>query len=465
MKRILHLCTCLVLLFIQQIKAGEDHHGQLTTGGSLYYRAEPLNNYHLKGESQDDVTLYVHLQGLKKPGDPSVHKIPLNLSIVIDKSGSMSGDKIDNVRKAVQYVISQLDENDRLSIVLYDNYVNVLCEPQRVTDKQFLRDKVQTITADGSTNLEGGMRKGFELVKSVKSLLGGKDEMVNRVILLSDGLANVGISDPVELSKISNNYFNEERISISTFGVGADYNEDLMSKIAGQGGGRYYFISSAEQLPSLFREEIQGISSVVAKNTTLRIDYPQDKLILDKVFLYSYKLSDGALLLNFNDVFAEEQKAIVIRFRLKGKVSEKLAFTCMLTYANALDGEKAIEDKRLVNVESTDDKKVFASGFNKAASEGCVLHISGEKFEQAVQAANNRNFRESKALIKEAKQMLDTHFKLFGEHPFLKELYNDMVNYEKVIDDLEKTKDGDGFRLSIKSHKSSSFNRRYRSKF
>ena len=439
--------------------------GEAAPGGSVYFRTEPLNNYWYNGNNSDELFLYVHLQGAKKVDD-GPKRLPLNLSVVIDKSGSMAGAKIDYVRKAVDYLVNQLAEDDRISIVLYDTDVQVLCDPQVVgSSKETIKARVKGIVADGSTNLEGGMRKGFELVRNVKSLVGNDREMVNRVLLLSDGLANVGVTDAGELSKISNEYFNEHRISISTFGVGADYNEDLMSKIAGQGGGLYYFISSPEQLPELFKNELQGLSTVVAKNAVLTIKFPENLIKLDHVYMYTYKLSDGMIVMNFNDLFSEEQKSITIRFKTKEKIKDKLTFYSSLSYRSENGEAKDIMHDLTCSIEPTADKSVHQKGFNKIGSEGYVLQVSSEKFESAVQAANNRQFDASRKQIKEAKEILDEHFKLFGDHPFLKGFYNEMKEYEDIISDLEKEKDQQKFNLHIKKHKSSFYRSRYRSKF
>ena len=461
------ITLALAALFISPLCRAQEagtHRGELAPGGSVHFRTEPLNNWHT-GSNSDELFLYVHLQGVKKASEGPV-RMPLNLSVVIDKSGSMSGAKIDYVRKAVDYLVTQLSEEDRISIVLYDTDVRVLCEPQIVgNSKNAIKAKVNSIVADGSTNLEGGMRKGFELVRSVKSLVGKDKEMVNRVLLLSDGLANVGVTDPKELNKISNEYFSEHRISISTFGVGADYNEDLMSKIAIQGGGLYYFIRSPEQLPDLFKDELQGLSTVIAKNAVLKIKYPESIVQLDHVYNYAYKISDGMLMMNFNDLFSEEQKSITIRFKAKGRIKEKISFAGTLTYRAENGDPKDITHDLTCSIEPTDDKEVYRKGFNKIASEGYVLQVSSDKFEAAVQAANNRQFDPSRKLIKEAKEVLSEHFKLFGEHPFLKGLYTEMKEYEDIISDLEKMKDSQEFNLSIKGHKNKYHSRKARSKF
>ena len=247
------------------------HHGSLALNGSLYFRAEPLNNF--MKDKQEELYYYIHLQGIENT-TITKKRIPLNLSVVLDRSGSMAGDKLKHTKDAVKYLVNQLGNDDVLSIVLYESGVEVFLEPQRIEDKAALLKRIDGIFTAGSTNLEGGIRKGYELNKMAKKLIGS--EMISRVMLLSDGLANVGIVDSKELSDITRDFFEKDKISISTFGVGTDYNEDLMAKIAMQGGGKYYFISSPDQLPALFNEELQGISNAVAKNTILKITFPKD---------------------------------------------------------------------------------------------------------------------------------------------------------------------------------------------
>ena len=114
-------------------------------------------------------------------------RTPLNISLVIDRSGSMDGDKLKHAKLAAQFVIDQLSPEDYVSIVQYDDAVDVVSTSNRVGDKQLLKRKVDAISAGGSTNLGGGMLEGYHQVKSTYN-----DGFVNRVLLLSDGLANVG---------------------------------------------------------------------------------------------------------------------------------------------------------------------------------------------------------------------------------------------------------------------------------
>jgi Ca-activated chloride channel family protein len=150
--------------------------------------------------------------------------LPLNISVVIDRSGSMSGDKIRNAKQAAKFIVDQLNPDDYFSVVMYDQTVDVVHEASKVENKQAIKLKIDRIVDRGSTNLMGGAMKGYEQVR--KNYRSG---YINRVLLLSDGLANEGITDAKQIERIVRKKSMDEGISISTFGVGNDYNEDLMN--------------------------------------------------------------------------------------------------------------------------------------------------------------------------------------------------------------------------------------------
>lgn len=429
------------------------HHGEMATNGSLYFRAEPVNNFY--NEKTGNVYYYVHLQGAEQTASPVKKRLPLNLSVVIDRSGSMEGQKIAHTREAVKYLVNQLSHDDVLSIVLYESAVEVFLEPQRIENKTELLARIDKIVTAGSTNLEGGIRKGFELVKNARKLVGG--EMVNRVLLLSDGLANVGVSDPAALSGITRDFFEKDRISISTFGVGADYNEDLMAKIALQGGGHYYFIQSPETMPGLFAEELQGISSVVAKNTKLKITFPADQLQYDRTYAYNSTLSGNTLEISFNDVFTKEQKSVLISFKTKGKLNGPVAISADLQYSNTtFEAPVAIADSRKTEMRKAADDKEMDKGYNVAASEGYALEISAELYEEAAQLCDREKFDEAKDKVREAITLLDNHFRKCGENLFLRDFEKKLKDYEALIGDMKKM-DRETLRIHIKSEKARRF--------
>jgi Ca-activated chloride channel homolog len=458
--------TFITILIVAQfatmsIQAQQPHHGELTTNGSLYFRAEPVNNF--LPQKAGNVYYYVHLQGVKKMISDKNENVPMDLSVVLDKSGSMAGDKLKYTKEALKYVVNQLGSRDIISIVLYDSDVSVFLEPQKLEgDRTELLRRIDGIADGSSTNLEGGIRKGYDLIKKVKKI--NETEMIHRVLLLSDGLANVGMSDPEGLAAITRKYFEQDHISISTFGVGNDYNENLMAKIALQGGGLYYFIYSAEKLPEIFKEELKGMSNVVAKNTVLKVKFPGE-LTYERTYSFNSNVKNNILEINCNDIFAEEQKSILICFKTKGKLNSPIVIETVIDYLNANNEPMTpVADLRKSEIKPAVDEKEYDSGYNKAASEGYALGISQELYDNAIEFANAEKFKEAKEKVAEAREVLDTHFKKVGEHVFLRELDKKLSEYALLIDDM-KDMDRETFRYNIKFQKRSSFYRKARAKF
>lgn len=439
----------------------QTHHGDVAANGSLYFRAEPVNNF--LPDKEGNLYYYVHLEGLKKVAGAAKERVPMNISIVLDRSGSMDGDKLSYAKEALKYVIKQLGSQDVLSIVLYDTGVEVFLQPQRLEDKNALLKRVDKIVTLGSTNLEGGIRKGYELVKTAKKLIGS--DMVNRVLLLSDGHANVGISDPEQLAAITRDFFEKEHISISTFGVGSDYNENLMAKMALHGGGMYYFIQHPEKLPSMFDEELKGMSHVIAKNTSLKIKFPVETLTYVRTYAFASHIVGNILELQFADLFAEEQKSILICFSTKGKLKAPISIEAELSYSNAnMEPMIAMVDTRKSELKIAANDTEYAGGYNRAASEGYAHEITAELYEEAVKLTEVERYADAKIKVKDARDILAIHFTKIGEHPFLREFDTKLSEYTLIIDDM-KNMDRETKSYSIKMQKHSHFKRQVRSKF
>jgi Ca-activated chloride channel family protein len=220
-----------------------------------------------------------YLQLTVATADPvSPARRPVNLAIVLDRSGSMRSEgKMENAKAALRALIDQLHSDDILSIVVYDDVVDVLRRACRVGNRDDIRRLVDEVYPRGWTNLGGGMIEGFH---QAEKNVGG--EFVNRVILLSDGLANQGITDPAELTRIVRR-FRARSISLTTIGVGLEYNENLMVSLSEGGGGNYYFLESARNLASVFRKEFNLLSCLVAQNASIELTFGKGVRVRDVI--------------------------------------------------------------------------------------------------------------------------------------------------------------------------------------
>ena len=209
-----------------------------------------------------------------------------NLVVVVDESGSMDSDgKIQMVRSGLLLLLGELDENDIISIVTYEDDAEVLMGPTPVTEdtKPMIAEQIQSLTAEGSTNLYAGMVLGYELAEA-QTIKHAGDDMLYRVMLLSDGVVTAGIDDTDTIVAKSAEY-NEKGIGITTIGVGTDFNQELMYELANQGGGNFYFIQDAAKLMEVFIHEIEYLMTPVAENLKIAFTLPQGFEVED---IYGY---------------------------------------------------------------------------------------------------------------------------------------------------------------------------------
>jgi len=196
-------------------------------------------------------------------------RLPLNLVMVLDRSGSMNADnKWGYVRKAVEDALELLGPNDYVTLVTYSSGVQTVIPTTRNVDLAWARSKIAQLSPEGSTNLHGGLSEGTRLLTEHLD-----SKHLSRVLLLSDGIANVGPSSTQELRAFAETA-SGKGIRISTLGVGADYNEDLMLGVAKDSGGSYYFIDQPSKVASIFQEELSGLINVVARELQVTITLP-----------------------------------------------------------------------------------------------------------------------------------------------------------------------------------------------
>ena len=368
-------------------------------GKVLSMQAFGQNAYILQGSNSREFYLYVTTKGAEITTDKK--RAPLNISLVLDRSGSMSGDKIKYVKKAADFVVDQLSADDILSIVNYDDAVEITCTSQPIKNKELLHAAIAKIYDRGSTNLTGGMLEGYTQVKSTK-----KSGYINRVLLLSDGLANVGISEPVQIQSIAQKKFREEGIALSTFGVGADFNEDLMTNLAEYGGANYYFIGTPDQIPSIFAKELSGLLQVVAQNAKLNISFPNN-LKCEKVYGYPSSITGNSISINFNDVFSKEEKAVLIKFTSNTAIAADLKFNCAINYVNAQTFNNEGVEKTVIASLTADAEKVKANK-SKLVDESVVLFKSTELFDEAMADADRGDYKAAQSKTASMNVYLDS---------------------------------------------------------
>ncbi len=252
------------------------------------------------------VDLYIQFKPITQT-EPQQRR-PLNLSIVIDRSGSMIGQPLKQAINAAHLLVEQMTAEDTLSVVVYDDKVDTIFEPQLVKNKDIIYTVLSKIRAGGCTNLSGGWLRGCEHVQTHHAA-----NKINRVLLLTDGQANVGITDSKVLIKTAQQKSQENHVSTTTLGFRERFNEDLLMGMAKQGNGNFYFIQNPEDLVSVFQIELESISSLIAQDLTTTL-VPHETVKIEEI-LNSYRYKDNGaegLEVVLGDVYEVEDKILAV---------------------------------------------------------------------------------------------------------------------------------------------------------
>lgn len=207
----------------------------------------------------------MELTGAGQPEFGSAARTPMNLCLVIDRSGSMEGPPLEYVKQACSYVVDLLSPTDVLSIVTFEETVDVLMPPQRVTNKQPIKDGIARLMPGNTTNLYDGMALALAQVMQV-----GDPGRATRLVVLTDGDPTAGIKDFPSLVNHAAEIKNRG-VTCTFLGFGPDYNEELLAAMAKKAGGNYYYIPRPELIPEVFRTELEKLMTVVARNLSLEL--------------------------------------------------------------------------------------------------------------------------------------------------------------------------------------------------
>jgi Ca-activated chloride channel family protein len=295
---------------------------------------------------------YLHVVISAPPAPPrtgaATPRSPASVALVLDRSGSMGGTKIAMARTAVQQAVQLLTPQDHLAVVCYDDQVDTVLARTAASPeaKTLALDRLALIDARGSTDLEGGWMRGAKELgaapegqmdlpaESPDTQTGQSAEAPDarrRVLLLTDGLANRGVTDPQLLAATAAR-LRTQGITTSTFGVGADFDEQLLARVAGQGGGHFYFIEQPQQIPDLLASELGESLEVVARDVVFEIAGGPgvDLGVLNEL---PTDAAPGVLRVRLGDLVAEQEVTLVVAVgvRQPPAVGEQVAVQCRLS--------------------------------------------------------------------------------------------------------------------------------------
>jgi Ca-activated chloride channel homolog len=259
-----------------------------------------------RGATDQDIAVTIRM-----PGNGEAARPPLSLAVVIDRSGSMNGPPLRNARRAAAQLVDELRPDDAFTIVTYSSGDETVVPMSRATaaNKAVAHDAIERITDDGGTCISCGLTRGAgELAHT--PIVGG----LRRIVLISDGQANEGIWDRDELAQLASDTA-ARGVSISSVGVGLDFDEQTMIRLAQVGHGNYYFVEDTANLGAMFGQEMDGLAATVATDVELVVR-PEAGTNIDAAYGYPIRHDRGAVIIPVADLRFGETRKVVLHAQL-----------------------------------------------------------------------------------------------------------------------------------------------------
>ncbi len=385
MQKLRLLCLAVAAVVLSHELCGQQVRLQLSLGQSVLPAAKTCTAYlkiRLRG--------FAFLQESERP--------PVNLAIVIDRSGSMAGEKIRKAKEAAASAIGRLTSRDIASVIAYNHTVQVLVPATRLTDRQSVLNAVARLEATGQTALFAGVSKGAAEIRKFKD-----PSYVNRIILISDGLANVGPSSPAELGELACSLA-KEGISVSTVGLGLGYNEDLMARLALASDGMHYFAESPADLVRIFNRELGDVLAVAAQDVYVTITCRHG--IRPVRVLGRQATFDGRqVIVRLNQLYSEQETFILLECEIPPQQAGA-------TMAGALAVEVSYFNMKLKRTQSlrgsislkfSDSEEIVQKSVDPSVMAAVVEQIAVDNSERAMRYRDRGMIEEARKLLNENK--------------------------------------------------------------
>ncbi len=326
--------------------------------------------------------------------DSPKNRPPVNLAIVLDRSGSMSGEKIAKAREAAIEALNRLDARDLVSVIVYNHTVDTLVSSEPGDRTDAIASRIRGIQAEGNTALFGGVSQATAEIRRHLN-----DRYVPRVILLSDGLANVGPSSPEDLGRLGA-AFMKEGIAVSTVGLGADYNEDLMTRLSQNSDGNAYFASAAADLERIFTAELGSVLNVAARDVTVEITCPGGIRPL-RIIGREGRIDGRTVSLKLNQLYGGQQKFALVEVEIPpaGADETRLLATASVSYENASDQSRGTSTAN-ASVRFSKKQDEVEKSANTIVIKEVIFNETAEAKDRAVKLVDQGKREEAAAELK-----------------------------------------------------------------
>lgn len=353
----------------------------------------------VKGKGDRKVIIKIEVEGGKSLRP---NRIPLNLAIVLDRSGSMGGEKLEQAKQAAMMLVDQLDKKDVLSLIVYETDVEVILPAGPIRDrKKEIKRIIQQIETGGSTALYGGVQEGGRQLDEFLS-----QQRINRVILLSDGIANVGPSSNHEIAVLGSRLA-KNGVSVTTIGLGDSYNETLMTALAEASDANYFYVADVEDLPSVFESELGELQTVLAREVVIEIRCPNGVRPL-RFLGRRGELKSRSESITFNTISSEQSRELYLEVELEQSVLgtlDKIA-DVEIRYFDPAKNEEIVAGKTSVVVCYTDDAELAEASKNLAVAAEAAIYLNAEETEKSISFADSGNIEACRANLESQKLRL-----------------------------------------------------------
>ncbi len=261
------------------------------------------------GAASGETYLFAQISGAE---DKSLSSPPVNLGIVIDRSGSMKGERIAKAMDAAVFAVERMREGDTVTVVSFDTRADVIVPPTTITAdaRRGIEARIRSIRLGGDTCISCGLEEAMHQIMAAPT---GADR-VSRMILLSDGATNSGIRDIPGLRALAGR-MRDRGCPITTIGVDVDFDEKIMAAIANEANGRHYFVQSASGLPSIFSQEFDSLLASVARDGELAIQLAPGVEVV-QVFDRSFRREGDRLIVPFGTFAKGQEKTVLVKLRV-----------------------------------------------------------------------------------------------------------------------------------------------------
>lgn len=317
------------LLGLGALPAGE---AEFTAGTTVVMKGR-LGHRVLAADEDSETFLLLELQA--ELDQIASTPAPVNLSIVLDRSRSMQGQRLQNAMAAARGMIRRLRDGDTVSVVTYNTTTEVLLPPTVVDDRsrERLAFGLGSVEARGHTCISCGIEAGM-------NLLSERTSAVNRMLLLSDGEANTGIRDVDGFRRLAGRARAMET-PISSIGVDVDYNERIMFAVAQESNGRHYFVENPSGLPRIFDDELRSLVQTVASQAEVEVDLAPGVQVVE-VLDRAFRRDGNRLVVPFGAFSSGDAKTLLVRLRLpRGEPGRQPVADVRLAYADLATGKRS----------------------------------------------------------------------------------------------------------------------------